>query len=333
MRRTLLSPSFLCSSSRLLHLLDPKSYSLFGNGKSSSKSSDCNVTLGSSENFRFVFTNTLLPPPEWIEPFVDVSDVISSSQPPDPSPWVTQILNLLDGSSNMEANLDSFCRKFLIKLSPNFVAFVLQSVELNEKPEIGIRFFYWAGKQKKYVHKIECYVSLIELLTFSSDLVKIRLVFCELKDRGLLMTLSAANSLIKSFGNLGLVEELLWVWRRMKENGIEPSLYTYNFLVNGLVNSMFIESAERVFEAMDSGKIVPDTVTYNIMIKGYCKAGKMQKAMEKFRDMEMKNVKPDKITYTTLIQACYSEGDFDMCLSLYLEMEEREWTFLLILIV
>lgn len=73
-------------------------------------------------------------------------------------------------------------------------------------------------------------------------------MFSDLKQKGFLMTVSGANSLIKSFVGLGMVEELLWVWRRMKENGIEPSLYTYDFffLVNGLVIWMFIESAVRV---------------------------------------------------------------------------------------
>ncbi|PRQ53059.1 putative pentatricopeptide [Rosa chinensis] len=104
------------------------------------------------------------------------------------------------------------------------------------------------SKQKKYHHKLECYVSLIELLCLCGDLGRITCVVVELKKMNFLMNSNAANCLIRSFGCLGMVEELLWVWRGMKENGIEPSLYTYNFLVNGLVNSMFIESAERVFE-------------------------------------------------------------------------------------
>ncbi|KAM2488814.1 hypothetical protein PS1_045862 [Malus domestica] len=195
----------------------------------------------------------------------------------------------------MEANLDSYCRTFLIKLSPNFVSYVLKSVELRGKLETALRSFLGL-----------------------------------LKEMNFLVTSLASNSLIKSFGCLGMVDELLWVWRRMKENGIEPSLYAYNFLLNGLVNSMFIESAERVFEVMEGGKIAPDIATYNTMIKGYRKGGKTQKAMEKFRAMEGRNVEPDKITYMALIQGCYSEGDVASCcgktdeaLALFKKMEEE----------
>ncbi|KAM7254064.1 hypothetical protein ACFE04_031746 [Oxalis oulophora] len=277
-------------------------------------------------NHRPIFTNSLPPPPEWIEPFYNISDLVGSSSPQDlkPSPWVTQILNLLNGSLDMESKLDTFCNNYLIKLSPNFVAYVIRCNELRQHSDVAYRFFTWAGNQRKYKHNFECYVSLIEVLALdnNNELDKVKILFNEFKELGFVVTVTGANSLIRSFGGVGMVEELLWVWRKMKENGIEPSLYTYNFLVNGLVNSMFIESAERVFEVMESGRIGPDVVTYNTMIKGYCKAGQTQKAMEKFRAMEERNVAPDKITYVTLMQACYGEGDYDRCLGLYQEMED-----------
>nr|GLL47666.1 pentatricopeptide repeat-containing protein At1g03560, mitochondrial-like [Ipomoea trifida] len=273
---------------------------------------------------KWVFTATKLPPPEWVQPFTDLSDIITDHKNLQPSPWVSQILSLLDNSPTMEENLKTYCKKFLIKLSPNFVAFVLKSGQLSENSHTAYRFFTWAGKQRGYAHNFECYVSLIAILSACNDVNRLRDIFRELKDRDFMMNLVGANSLVRSLGSVGMVEELLWVWRCMKESGIQPTLYTYNFLLNGLVNSMFIESAEQVFEVMESGKTPPDIVSYNTMIKGYCKIGKIQKAMEKFRDMEVRNVGPDKITYMTLIQACYSEGDFDSCLGLYHEMVENE---------
>ncbi|WCJ17976.1 Pentatricopeptide repeat (PPR-like) superfamily protein [Euphorbia peplus] len=196
----------------------------------------------------------------------------------------------------MEPNLSSFCRKFLIKLSRTFVSYVLRSTKVHRNPDVASRFFEWAG---------------------------LSLCLGQFKELVFLMNLSCSNSLIRSFGNLGMIEELLWMWKRMKENEIEPSLFTYNFLINGLVNSKFIESAERIFEVMESGKIGPDVVMYNTMMKGYCETGKTQRAFEKFRAMESRNVAPDKSTYMTLIQSCYAEGDFDSCLGLYQEMDEK----------
>ncbi|KAL3754585.1 hypothetical protein ACJRO7_001778 [Eucalyptus globulus] len=107
------------------------------------------------------------------------------------------------------------------------------------------------------------------------------------------MTVSAANSLIKSFGIVGMVEQLLWVWRKMKENGIESSLYAYNF-----------SSVERVFEVMENGRIQPDSVSYDIMVKGLFNVGESQKVMEKLRDTEMRS-------------------GISICLGLYREMEEK----------
>ncbi|KAJ4869779.1 Pentatricopeptide repeat-containing protein [Raphanus sativus] len=268
-----------------------------------------------------------LPPPEWIEPFNDVSDLVKSSRSLKPSPWVSQILNLLDGSESMESNLDAFCRKFLIKLSPSFVSFVLRSDEVvrerGQQHVVAWRFFNWAGKQKKYTHNLECYVSLVDVLAMEKDVDRIKSLCRELRKMEFALSVGSANELIKSFGKLGMVEELLWVWRKMKENGIEPTLYTYNFLMNGLVSSMFVDSAERVFEVMESGRIKPDVVTYNTMIKGYCKAGRTQRAVEKVRDMETRGLEADKITYMTVIQACYADSDFSSCVALYQEMDEN----------
>ncbi|TQD93855.1 hypothetical protein C1H46_020543 [Malus baccata] len=124
-------------SSRILPPRPPRQYK---NGGSSSEASNSYSASSFSSNPRWVFTNSL-PPPEWVEPFNDVSDVVSNRQNFEPFPWVAQILNLLDGSPTMEANLDSYCRTFLIKLSPNFVSYVLKSVELRGKLETALRSF------------------------------------------------------------------------------------------------------------------------------------------------------------------------------------------------
>ncbi|KAL8249096.1 hypothetical protein R6Q59_005964 [Mikania micrantha] len=217
---------------------------------------DPNPLLASDS--RWVFTTTAPPPPEWVEPINDTSDLITPH--PKPSPWVDQIFNLLnDDSYKMEPKLDAFCGKWFIRLSPNFVSYILNSDRVKTHPELAFRFFKWAGNQKgggyNYSHNLECYALLIDVLSVSKDFDRVRYVFNEVKNKGFLMNIKSANLLIKSFGNLGMVEELLWVWKEMKENNIEQSLFTFNFLINGLVNSMFMESAEQVLEVMETGYV------------------------------------------------------------------------------
>uniref|UniRef100_M1BYK9 Pentatricopeptide repeat-containing protein n=1 Tax=Solanum tuberosum TaxID=4113 RepID=M1BYK9_SOLTU len=81
---------------------------------------------------KWVYTGSNLPPPEWVQPFIDLSDLVTDRKDLKPSPWVSQILNLLDNSPLMEQNLDVYCCKFLIKLSPSFVAYVLKSDYLTD---------------------------------------------------------------------------------------------------------------------------------------------------------------------------------------------------------
>ncbi|KAI6697389.1 hypothetical protein NL676_017508 [Syzygium grande] len=70
-------------------------------------------------------------------------------------------------------------------------------------------FFGWAAQQGRYRHRIECYASLIELLLLSGDVDGVTSVFAELRNLGFLLTVPAANSLIKSLGSVGMVEELV----------------------------------------------------------------------------------------------------------------------------
>ncbi|RYR40821.1 hypothetical protein Ahy_A09g046565 isoform D [Arachis hypogaea] len=269
------------------------------------------------------------PPHEVVEPFYDLSDVVvsASRDPPSPSPWLPQILSLLDGSPSMESNLTSFCNKFLITLSPNFVSHTLRS--LTNQPLLATRFFHWAHSQPSYSHSLHSYVSLIETLSFSSsfDSTVFQNILQEFKCRKFKLTAAAVNSLLRSFAAVGMVEELLWMWRNMKEDGLEPSLYNFNSLMNGLVNAGMVESAVRVFEAMREVNVRPDSVSYNTVIKGYCKVGKTRKALEMIREMEAGdddgNVGPDKVSYMTVMQACYGEGDVDCCVRLYHEMKEK----------
>lgn len=284
------------------------------------------------------------PPPEWVDPFLDLSDVAATPTRDHrhPSPWLARVVALLRNSSSVESDLDDYCRRFLIRLSPAFVTQALRSQDLRDRPEIALRFFRWAARQRHYrQHCLESYVALVDIFSSPSphpppdrDAV-VRQLVSEVRALGLLLTPPACGSLIKSLGAMAMVEDLLWVWRRMKESGAEPSVWTYNCLLGGLVNASFLDSAEKVFDVMRSGEkpgIRPDVVSYNLMIKGYCRAGDTRAAMEMLAEMDDAGkgggahdgvVSPDKITYMMLIQAHYADGDSGACLRLYHEMEEK----------
>ncbi|KAG4998518.1 hypothetical protein JHK84_029552 [Glycine max] len=273
---------------------------------------------------RRAFSTPLLPPREVVHPFCDLSDVaVAASAPRNPSPWVPRILSLLDGSPSMESNLDSFCRKFLIILSPSFVAHALRSLpnpnpNTNYDPLVATRFFSWAATQPNYSHSLDCHVSLLPLLLHHPS--SLRGALSALRRANLPLTLPAAHSLASTLASAALVDELLWLLREMKNHNLHPTLSILNSLLNALVNASLIDSAERVFKSIHQ----PDVVSYNTLVKGYCRVGRTRDALASLREMAAENVPPDEVTYMTLMQACYSEGDVNCCLRLYHEMEEDE---------
>ncbi|MED6144514.1 hypothetical protein PIB30_016361 [Stylosanthes scabra] len=100
----------------------------------------------------------------------------------------------------MESNLTSFCNKFLITLSSNFVSHTLRS--LTNQPHTATRFFHWANQQPNYSHSLHSYLSLIETLSFSSssfDSTFFQNILEEFKCRKFRLTSAAVNSLLRSF--------------------------------------------------------------------------------------------------------------------------------------
>lgn len=83
-------------------------------------------------------------------------------------------------------------------------------------------------------------VEILASASGSGESEKVRVLVSEIRDMGHLFTIPASNSLIKCLGSLGMVEELLWVWRRTKECGIEAGVFCYSFLIGGLVNAGFM---------------------------------------------------------------------------------------------
>ncbi|KAL9342633.1 hypothetical protein Peur_065958 [Populus x canadensis] len=111
---------------------------------------------------------------------------------------------------DMESGLDLFCNKLLIKLSPNFVSFVvLKYMELHKRLDLALKFFNWAGKQNKYTYNLQCNDSLSDVLAINGDLDNVKSVFCKFREMRLLMNVSVVNSLFKSSGSVGVIEELL----------------------------------------------------------------------------------------------------------------------------
>ncbi|KAJ4778330.1 Pentatricopeptide repeat-containing protein [Rhynchospora pubera] len=287
------------------------------------------------------YSTSCLSPLELIYPSTGLSNLSSSSlqSPSSPSPWFSQILNLIlqSKSESLESKLDSYCQIHLLRLSPAFTSCLLRSPSLHSHPDKCLQFFRWSSQQHQCLrienqedydyHTVESYVSLIHAFSsVPSDRENnvacvIKQLVCEMRSLGLSLTSSASVELMKGLGIVGLVEELLWVWRQMKCAGLQPSLVHYNCLMDGLVNSGFVHSAEKVFYSMHEK---PDILSHNILIKGYCNSRQTAKAVGLFKGMQKRaEVLPDEVTYLFLMQSYHVDHLYHDCVYLYQEMEDR----------
>lgn len=147
-----------------------------------------------------------IPPSEWLEPFSDVSDLIESPRNLKPSPWVQRVCDILEHSYAVESALDEFSSKYFVRLSPQFVSYVLRMTKIQKYPKLALRFFNWASRQHGYHHKLASYVAVIESLGAVKDVENIRIVATGMKANRFRfqLTASACNILIKNFGRFRL---------------------------------------------------------------------------------------------------------------------------------
>ncbi|XP_026664123.2 pentatricopeptide repeat-containing protein At1g63400-like [Phoenix dactylifera] len=110
------------------------------------------------------------------------------------------------------------------------------------------------------------------------------------------------NRLMRAFGQVGEVDEVLRLFGEMKESKCKPNVLCYNTVINALVMAERPEEAEAVFEEMILSGVSPNVSSYNILVKMHSwYARRFDLAYEVLLRMKGCGHSPDTTTYSTLI--------------------------------
>lgn len=235
-----------------------------------------------------------------------------------------------------------FLRQFRDRLSGNLVAEVLNLVQ---NPELGVKFFMWAGRQIGYSHPGYVYNALLEALQCNDDCRVPEQFLREIKDDDREALGKLLNILIRKCCRNGLWNVALEELGRLKDSGYKASRLTYNALIQVFIKAYRLETAQLVHREMsnlgyrmdectlgcfvralckaerwrealtliDNEDFVPSTNLYTNMIYGLCEASLFGVAMEILDRMRSTSCIPNVVTYRILLCGCLSKRQLGRC--------------------
>ncbi|KAM3322107.1 pentatricopeptide repeat-containing protein [Capsicum chacoense] len=207
------------------------------------------------------------------------------------------------------------------KLDSRCVDEVLEKCAVSD-PQMGLRFFIWAGIQYKYRHSSYMYGRAYKLLEVDRKPQVIRDVIEGYR----VQKCVTSGKMFKVLLNLcreGKDAVLgLWVLREMKESNCRPDTIAYNVVIRLLCEKGEIDEAMGLMSEMEVSDLYPDVITYVVMIKGLSEVGRLEEACGLTKAMRGHGCMPNTVAYSALLHGICRFGNLERALELLREMEK-----------
>ncbi|XP_022761733.1 pentatricopeptide repeat-containing protein At1g06710, mitochondrial isoform X2 [Durio zibethinus] len=250
---------------------------------------------------------------------------------------------ILSGNGEFGDKTPIFLRQFREKLNEKLVVEVLNLVKL--KPELGVKFFIWAGRQIGYSHTALVFNSLLDLLESGNNDRIPENFLLEIRNDDKEVLKKLLNLLIGKYCKNGLWNVALEELGRLKDFGYKPSRATYCALLQVFLQAAGLDTAHLVHREMseagfhmdsytlrcyayslcregqwrealtliDKEEFKPDTVVYTKMISGLCEASLFEEAMDFLNRMRANSCIPNVVTYRVLLCGCLKKRQLGRC--------------------
>ncbi|KAJ3413091.1 hypothetical protein HDV05_008545 [Chytridiales sp. JEL 0842] len=173
--------------------------------------------------------------------------------------------------------------------------------------------------------------SLLHLLSKSeSNLNTCRMLFDDMRERGVFPTTRTFDTLLHAFSRHENVGGAIWTYKTMITHGVAPSIFTFTHLISAFQRKytpeprlkLLIPSQESresiqefdstplgAFEAIILSNMKPDVIAFGALISAYGKRGDFNGASAVFNAMKEYGVEPNTQVYYALMKAAEHDGD------------------------
>ncbi|KAL3837840.1 hypothetical protein ACJIZ3_022431 [Penstemon smallii] len=199
----------------------------------------------------------------------------------------------------------------LSTLNPLSQTTFFQTLRLIKTPSKALQFFNWA-RNSGFTHTHTSYFMMLEILGRGRNLNFARNFLFSIPNKSensVQLNDKFFNSLIRSYGDAGLFQESLKVFKTMKSMAISPSVVTFNCLLSILLKKCRVGMVYEVYDEMlRTYGVKPDVYTFNLLIRGFCMNSRVDEAFRMFKEMEKFDCEPDLITYNTIVDGLCRAG-------------------------
>ncbi|KAL9231155.1 hypothetical protein vseg_006413 [Gypsophila vaccaria] len=208
------------------------------------------------------------------------------------------------------------------KLGVNCVTEVLNRFS-TRNPELGLRFFIWAGVQSKHSHSRYMYNFACNVLKIGKNPKLVRGVVEAYGREGCVVNVRVFKVVLNLCREGRVCEEGLWVLRKMEEFGCRPDTTVYNVVIGLFCEKGDVDMVVGLMGEMERSDLCPDMITYMSVLKCFCNAGRLEDACLLFKAMKSRGCDASLVAYSTLLGGLCRFGHTDKALELLEEMEKK----------
>lgn len=211
-----------------------------------------------------------------------------------------------NSNGDFDGKTQKFLRQFRGKLDDSLVVDVLKL--LVKSPELGVRFFVWAGHQIGYQHSGAAYSVLLEILGINKNNRIHEQIIHEIRDDDAEILGKLLNVLIQKFCRNGFWSEALEELGRLKDFGYKPSRTTYSALIQVLLKADRLDLALLVYREMSDASFNMDEFTLGCFVRSLCRAGRWRESLD---IIEKEEFVPNTVIYTKMISGLCEASLFE----------------------
>ncbi|KAL4389925.1 hypothetical protein AHAS_Ahas03G0093800 [Arachis hypogaea] len=192
-----------------------------------------------------------------------------------------------------------------------------------QDPQLGLRFFIWAGFQSGYRHSAYMYRKACKLLGIDKNPSFVCDVIGSYEDEGCFVNVNMFREVFKLCKEAKLCDVALWVFRKLGSFNMRADTVMYNVVISLCCKKGEIEMAGVLMREMSVNGLYPDLITYMAIIEGLCDAGQLDDAYSVLEVMRLDGCSPSSVVLSAVLDGFCRSGSMERALKLLDEMEKE----------
>ncbi|MED6167237.1 hypothetical protein PIB30_001135 [Stylosanthes scabra] len=179
-----------------------------------------------------------------------------------------------------------------------------------QDPQLGLRFFIWAGSQSGYKHSAYMYRKTCEVLRIDKNPRIVCDVIGSYEAESCFVSVNMFREVFKLCKEAELYDVALWVLSKLGSFNMRADNVMYNVVISLCCKRGQVEDTYSVLEVMRLHGCSPSSVILSAVLDGFCRSGSMIRALKLLDEMEKEggDCSPNVVTYTSVIHSFCKRG-------------------------